>query len=193
MTGRRSDTRQRMLASTSELMCRYGASGTSIDAVLLHSRAPRGSFYHHFPRGRAQLIEEALQMSSVLAPDVLEAAGTTGPLAAFDAYVAGWRQHLQGNDFRSGCPVLAVAVETNDDAPQLAAAAAGVFTSWTEALAAALAHHDVPVPRARSLATLIIASLEGAVALCRVQRSLQPLDDVADELRLLLRACLAKE
>ncbi|MGO4757142.1 TetR family transcriptional regulator, partial [Streptomyces sp. 2MCAF27] len=54
---RRSDSRDRMVLSAAELLREYGAGATSIDRVLVHSGAPRGSVYHHFPGGRAQLID----------------------------------------------------------------------------------------------------------------------------------------
>ena len=57
-------TRQRMLASTAQLIRERGARATSIDDVLTHSGAPRGSVYHHFPGGREQLLREATELAS---------------------------------------------------------------------------------------------------------------------------------
>ena len=51
--------RERMIVSTALLMRERGARATSLDAVLEHSGAPRGSVYHHFPGGREQLLREA--------------------------------------------------------------------------------------------------------------------------------------
>ena len=44
-------TRERMITSTALLIRERGARATSIDDVLAHSGAPRGSVYHHFPGG----------------------------------------------------------------------------------------------------------------------------------------------
>ena len=52
-------TRERMIVSTALLVRERGARATSIDDVLAHSGAPRGSVYHHFPGGREQLLREA--------------------------------------------------------------------------------------------------------------------------------------
>ena len=42
-------TRERMVVSTALLVREQGARATSLDDVLEHSGAPRGSVYHHFP------------------------------------------------------------------------------------------------------------------------------------------------
>ncbi|WP_420094799.1 TetR/AcrR family transcriptional regulator [Nocardia asteroides] len=176
-----------MLDSASTLIREHGAAATSIDDVLRHSRAPRGSVYHHFPGGRAQLIEEVVERAGNALAEILHDAGEATPLATFDAFISLWKTDLQASDFRAGCPVLAVAVETNDDAPQLTHAAARAFGSWRDALHTLLRAHGVPPARARRLATLIVAAVEGAVALSRVEHDTQPIDDVARELRALLR------
>jgi hypothetical protein len=45
--------------------------------------------------------------------------------------------------------------------------------------------------RPRRLATMTIAAVEGAVVLCRTERSGRPLRDVGAELELLLKSALA--
>lgn len=55
-TPRRGQTRPRMIESTIALLRERGAAGMTIDAVLEHSGAPRGSVYHHFPGGRRELL-----------------------------------------------------------------------------------------------------------------------------------------
>ena len=55
-------------------------------------------------------------------------------------------------------------------------------------MVAALVDGGVPAPRAPGVARMIVASLEGAVAVSRAERSLEPLDQVAEELVTLVRA-----
>ena len=49
---------------------------------------------------------------------------------------------------------------------------------------------DVGIPRARAarLATLTVAAIEGAVVLCRAERTTQPLRDVGRELEAAIAA-----
>lgn len=118
MSPRKSDSRERMVNSTVALLREYGASATSIDRVLAHSGAPRGSVYHHFPGGRTQLVEEAVALAGDFMAGVIEAAmQADDPVAAIDKFFTVWRDQLVKSRFRAGCPIVAVAVETNDEAP----------------------------------------------------------------------------
>jgi hypothetical protein len=105
---------------------------------------------------------------------------------AIDAFFAVWRDRLVASDFRAGCPIVAVAVETNDEAPQLARSAAEVFARWREALAGLFLRNGVAEGRSRRLAAFVIAAVEGAVIMCRAERSTAPLDDAAAEIHDLL-------
>ncbi|MFD6275082.1 TetR/AcrR family transcriptional regulator [Streptomyces sp. NPDC060209] len=187
MSPRKSDTREKMLRSTAALLREYGASATSIDRVLAHSGAPRGSVYHHFPGGRTQLIEEAVALAGDFMAGVIHSAmQADDPVEAIDAFFAPWRDRLIESRFRAGCPIVAVAVETNDDAPHLARKAGAVFADWQDAFTAMLRRHGLPEERARRLAALVVAAEEGAIVMCRAQRSTGPLEAVAAEIHDLL-------
>jgi AcrR family transcriptional regulator len=176
-----------MLDSTAALIGKHGASGTSVDDILAHSGAPRGSVYYYFPRGRVQLIEEAVDRTGDTVQHLIVAAGDVSPAEVFDIFVKAWREGLAQSDFRSGCPVLAAAIESSDHTPELVDAACRAFTSWRAALAELLRRHGVTSAEARRLANLVVAAVEGAVVLSRADRSMQPIDDVSRSLRSLLR------
>lgn len=176
--GRTSDTRDRMVRSAAELLREQGAGATSIDRVLAHSGAPRGSVYHHFPGGRTQLIEEAVALSGDFIAGLIDA---REPAAAIDKFFSLWRRWLVDSDFRAGCPIVSVTVA--GETPRLAA---GVFGRWTDGLAAAFAGQGVPEARARRLATFVIAAVEGAVVMCRAEGNLAPLEAAAEEIHELL-------
>ncbi|WP_371671721.1 TetR/AcrR family transcriptional regulator [Streptomyces sp. NBC_00289] len=191
MTPRRSDSRNRMILSAVALLRENGASATSIDRVLAHSGAPRGSVYHHFPGGRTQLIHEAVALAGDFIADLIDAAmQADDPVAAVDAFFLLWRDRLVESDFRAGCPIVAVAVETNDDAPQLAPSAAAVFARWQEALAALFVRHGLTEERSRRLGSFVVAAVEGAVIMCRAERSTAPIEAAAAEIHDLLRHTL---
>ncbi len=176
------DSRSRMITSAAVLFREQGYSATGFRDVVEHSGAPRGSIYHHFPGGKAQLAEEVVQFASeVFAARIERAAADGDPQAMLDAFAGGWRRQLERSDFRAGCPVVAVAVEA-DATPAVAAAAAAALERWEGLLAKALRESGVPPARAGRIATLAVVAIEGAVIQCRASKSVKPLDDVMDEL-----------
>jgi TetR/AcrR family transcriptional repressor of lmrAB and yxaGH operons len=60
------------------------------------------------------------------------------------------------------------------------------YQAWQAAFREKLVDSGCPEMRAARLASLIIASLEGAIILSRTERSTQPLEHTAQELGILL-------
>lgn len=176
-----------MILSVAAPLREYGASATGIDRILAHSGATRGSVYHHFPGGRAQLIDDAVAPAGDFIAGLIDAAvQADDPVEAVDAFFALWRDRLVESDFRAGCPIVAVAVETNDNAPRLARSTAAVFARWQEALAALLIRHRPAEERSRRLGAFIITAAEGVVIMCRAERSTAPIGAAAVEIHDLL-------
>jgi AcrR family transcriptional regulator len=174
-----------MIQSAALLFRERGIEGTALVDVLEHSGAPRGSVYHHFPGGKQQLAEEATQWAGEFMSAGLAAAlEHDDPIAAIDAFAQLWTGILEQSDYETGCPIVAAALEGNR-APAARARAAAAFNSWEQLLVDALTRREIDPDRARSIATLVIASIEGAVVLARAQQSVEPLKRVARELRAL--------
>ena len=181
----RSDTRRKMITGAARAIGTRGARAMSLRDLAKEAGVPLGSTYHHFPGGKAQLAEEAVASTGRQVARLVNKARSEGIEAALAAFVTLWRDLLVETDFRTGCPVLAVA--TGDD-PGLTETARAIFASWHELMVEGLVAGGVPADRAPGLARLIISSLEGAVAVCRAERSLDPLDEVSAELVALVRA-----
>lgn len=191
IAGMGTDSRERMVRSAAYLFRERGYSGTGFRDVIAHSGAPRGSIYHHFPGGKVQLAEEAVQYAGEFLNAGIQAAVESGDAAsAVDAFVGWWRRVLVKSGFRAGCPVVAVTVESHDDAPQLVKASADAFARWEDTLATGLENAGASPDRAARLATLIVAAVEGATILCRAERTLRPLDAVVAELKELTRTAV---
>lgn len=181
-----------MITSTVRLLAERGLTGTSVRDVVADSGAPRGSVYHHFPGGKPQLVGEAVESAGgFIGESIRQATVEAGPLAALDAFVAGWRQSLERSEFRAGCPIVAVAVEAEADDDGAPVEAAGrAFAQWSGLFAASLRRAGVPRDRAARLGTLVVSAIEGAIVLARAQRDTAPLDDVGRELRTIVGAVL---
>jgi AcrR family transcriptional regulator len=179
----RTDVRDRMIQSAALLFRERGVQGTAFADVLEHSGAPRGSVYHHFPGGKDQLAEEATRYAGdFIAAGLAAALAQDDPIAALDTFISMWTDILRHSDFAAGCPIVAATLE-GDRSPHVRDAAGAAFGNWEQLLSVAIAARGIPGERARSLATLLIAAIEGAVVLARAQRSTAPLERVAEELR----------
>ncbi|WP_099244807.1 TetR/AcrR family transcriptional regulator [Mycobacterium sp. shizuoka-1] len=180
--------RDRMVASAALLIRERGAQSTAIADVLAHSGAPRGSAYHYFPGGRTQLLCEAVDyVADFVAARMAKATSSTELL---DSLVRFYRKNLLETDYRAGCPVVAVAVESGEpgtDNPVLERAAA-TFTRWNGLITERLMADGIAAGRAAELAVTLTAGLEGAIVLARAARDIAPLDIVHRQLRGLLQA-----
>ena len=182
--------RDRMVASTVDLLARRGLQATSLSEVLEQSGAPRGSVYHHFPEGKDELVGAALDLAGGRAIELLDrkAGAPAEEVAAWFLHI--WREVLVRANFDAGCAVLAVTVAA--ESPELREHAAGVFRTWRGRLATLLELGGLETRDAARLSATLIASSEGAVALSRAEQSLEPFDLVADQLLEQIRALAAR-
>jgi AcrR family transcriptional regulator len=180
-----------MVVSAALLIRERGAHPTAIADVLEHSGAPRGSAYHYFPGGRTQLLCEAIDYAGDYVAAKIGKA--TSGVDGLDRLIAYYRKQLLSTDFRAGCPVVAVSVESGDpDKPDQAGPvidrAAAAFAKWTDLIAAQLVADGVSAKRAAELAMLMTTSIEGAIVVARAGRDVKPLDIIHNQLRALLLA-----
>jgi TetR/AcrR family transcriptional repressor of lmrAB and yxaGH operons len=180
-------TKQRMLDSAVLLLRERGAPGVTVDAVLAHSGAPRGSVYHHFPGGRNELILGALRQAGDYIAVIVEESVAAGDVQrTVGRFVRFWKRALTDTDYRAGCPLVAVAIDSREHIPEAADLVREIFVRWQASLSDLLVANGFPVERAGRLANLIVASIEGAIILSRAHRDLTPLDDVLTEITPLL-------
>ncbi|WP_253848867.1 TetR/AcrR family transcriptional regulator [Mycobacterium asiaticum] len=186
-TGRVS-TRKKMLVSAAQVMRERGAAGVTIDAVLSHSGAPRGSVYYHFPEGRNQILTEALRYAGESITATIDDAVDRGAKALIREFVEFWERLLSDGEFNAGCPVVAAAIGSADDELGLSAEAGLILGRWCTAMARAFVTEGFDEETASSLAVTSISALEGAIVLCRSTRSTRPLREVGDQLEFLIKA-----
>lgn len=193
MSPRRSDARQRVVATAAEMLARHGLNATSIREMAKRADAPLGSTYHHFPNGKQQVVAEAVEFAGARVSAGLEHHLQSGIAAGLQGFLGSWREILIRSDFRMGCPVMAAAVEEPlDEAAESALrAAAAVFDEWETKLVSALRAAGQSRSTSKGLAQLIIASTEGSIVLCRAQRSIEPFDRVAAQLKQLIARTLS--
>lgn len=183
------DVKQRMIEGASRLLATNGLQGTSFSEVLELTGAPRGSVYHHFPKGKNQLVEAAVDLAGQRAIDFLERKAGASAVEVAEYFLALWREVLVRSHFEAGCAVLAVTVAA--DSPELLDHAASVFRAWRHRLAELLATGGLRADAAPGFAALLVAACEGAVVVSRAEQSLEPFDLVSAQLVHQVRALSA--
>jgi AcrR family transcriptional regulator len=177
------DGRDRILRAALALFGERGYAGTSFGDIVERGRAPRGSIYHHFPGGKAQLAAEALRgYADAVTAELARLVATMPADEAVSAFVTASRDALVRSGFTHGCPVAGVTLDLGPDDTALAQIAAAAFGAWRKVLADAMVRDGADPARAAAAATLVVAAVEGALLLARADASPAPLDAVRAEL-----------
>ena len=175
-----------MVRSAAVLIRTRGVTATSFSEVVADSNAPRGSIYHHFPNGKEQLAEDAIKWTTERAIRYQSRCPATTPAEVLDWFVAMWRQVVVDSGATEGCTIAGVALDTRADDASVMSVVQAAFNAYIDLVTDQLTTAGVPGKRARALAITALAAVEGALILCRAERSVAPLDVVASELRRLL-------
>jgi AcrR family transcriptional regulator len=175
---KKGDTKDRMIAAARRLFREHGYLGTALSDVVSESAAPRGSIYFHFPGGKEELASEVilLHAGDHIAHINRAAAATNTARQLIEAFMGRERDELISTDYREGCAMAPIAIETTPASAQLSDANRRAFQDLITTLAARLTEKNVPVSRATQLATNVWSSVEGALILSRVLRSPEPFD-----------------
>ena len=179
-----------MINSAIALFRKHGVEATAFSDVIEHSGAPRGSIYHHFPAGKSQLAEEATRRAGeIFTASIAESTSAGDPVATIRTMTGLYADGLERTGYALGCPIAAASLE-GERSPGARDAAGETFAAWEDLLARAFRRRGVPRARSRSLATLAISAIEGAILLARAQRSTEPLKRVGRELEAVARDAL---
>jgi len=181
-----SETRERVVQSAKERMRRHGVAATSMLDAIADAGASRGSLYHYFPGGKAELIDDATRAACEEYSAAFALLEDLDAEQAIPAIAAFWRTQVEATDFEAGCPVAAAALSGDETTDARTRAGEG-FRDWTASIERMLHNSGIPAERAPALAGLILAAAEGAVIVSLAQRSMEPVDAVAAELLALVR------
>ena len=171
---RKTDARANAIAAAIRLFRMQGYTATGLTQILEESGAPKGSFYFHFPRGKVQLAEEAIDHYVAARMAVLGeiSAATTGDALRFvhrlfDAFA----DEMIQSDFQYGCLMQNLANELPSLDPALTARVARGFVDSTAIVAAHFEGCGLAAAQASSTAAALVAALEGARTIARLERT----------------------
>jgi len=182
--------REAILAEAVKLFRQKGYAATGLADILEGSGAPKGSLYHYFPGGKAEIGAAAVtRAGETVARTLAQLAGETrGPgelLTRYLELMAGW---MAASDYRDGSPITTTLLETVPEHAAIREAGLAAFASWAAVLEASAVKAGIPAERGAALARFAIGALEGAVIQCRVAGNDAPLMLAAAELRTLYEA-----
>jgi TetR/AcrR family transcriptional repressor of lmrAB and yxaGH operons len=171
------DSKEKTLSAAVKLFSQRGYHGTGLQDILEAGGAPRGSLYFHFPKGKEQIGEAAVQLGTEGVRDfITDAAQTSGNVQAFLVKLArGMAANLERSGYREGCPVATTALETAAQSDVLGRAARAAFKTWEQEIKRALISFGMKANKADRTATAVLSQLEGALLLARTYRSLEPM------------------
>jgi TetR/AcrR family transcriptional repressor of lmrAB and yxaGH operons len=186
------DSKEKTLSAAVKLFSQRGYHGTGLQDILEAGGAPRGSLYFHFPKGKEQIGEAAVQLGTDgVCQFITDAAQTSGNVQAFLVKLArGMAANLERSGYREGCPVATTALETAAQSDVLGRAARTAFQTWEQEIKRALISFGMKVNQADRTATAVLSQLEGALLLARTYRSLEPMQRAEKALLVLGREAL---
>jgi TetR/AcrR family transcriptional repressor of nem operon len=188
-------TRRKIVAAAAPIFNQHGYEGSSLAALMAATGMKKGGIYRHFS-SKEELAAEVF--------DYTWAAAWKARMAHVDDEIRGIDRLklLIANfiDYRSpvigGCPILNTAVDSDDGNGVLRARVGKALRSWIARLQsivkqAAQRGETRPGVDPKTVATLIVASLEGALMMARLERNDQALRRVQRHLNHYLEAEVA--
>lgn len=185
-----STTRERIIQASSALFMKRGYSASGLKQISEASSAPIGSLYHFFPGGKEELAAETLRASGAAFQVIAEAVydGAPDVVTGVRDCFAGAAAVLRETDYADACPIATVALEVASSDERLRLVTAEVFEAWLESAAMRLRHAGVDAAKARELATVLLAALEGGFLLSRAAKDTAAMDAVGRAMAQLVEA-----
>jgi TetR/AcrR family transcriptional repressor of nem operon len=180
-------TRQRVVEQSAAVFNRHGYAGTSMSELMAVTGLEKGGLYRHFASKQdlaAAAFDYAWELVSEPRRKGLENCATS--LEKLQLLVKNFVEQPP-RTLAGGCPLLNTAIDSDDGNPVLRARARAALHEWRDRIAGIVSHgqqkrelrgHIDPA----AVATVIIAGLEGAVMMSRLDQNREPLYAVGKHL-----------
>lgn len=166
-------TRERILEGAAEEMYRVGYQAASTANILKRLGISKGALYHHFPSKQAlgyAVLDEYIAARQARCWD--DVSQTSDPLGAVIDQLTVQCDTMCAEQMRHGCPINNLAQEMSPLDEGFRERVSAIYRHWQLSLegaferAQALGTMD-PATDAQGLATLIVATTQGAVGLVK--------------------------
>jgi TetR/AcrR family transcriptional repressor of lmrAB and yxaGH operons len=174
-------TKEQFIATTCDLLEAQGYHATGLNQIVAESGAPKGSLYYYFPEGKEELTAEAIArtgetLAERIRANLADGADAAGAIRRFIERIA---DGVEASGYRSGGPLLTVAMETATSSERLNLACRAAYTHLQGAFADRFVADGYGEGQAAQLATFVTAAIEGGTILSRTYHSGDPLRLVA--------------
>jgi len=174
-------TRQQIVEAAASIFNQRGYEGSTFSELMLATGLEKGGIYRHFS-GKEELAAEAFDYMWQTARDLRLTGlnGLTG-VAWLKAYISNFVNNR--SPVAGGCPILNTAIDADDGNPMLRMKVTKALKSWRCRLRTVIENgvesgEIRPGADAKAAATLIVAALEGALMMSRIERTYEPLRQV---------------
>lgn len=182
------DTKLQIIDTSIPLFQQNGYKGVGVTEIIKACNISKGSFYHHFPNGKEELLITCLksidEKITAHIRDIFNQYSTTKEAvqAMIDILV---------NDFeREGRIVVSTFTSIISEIGSLSEpvrnACSDLYLKMQSIYCTKLEADGLSKETANSIALMMIASIEGAIMLCLTQKSSAPLKVISRELRKVL-------
>jgi TetR/AcrR family transcriptional repressor of nem operon len=168
-------TRKKIVAAAAPIFNQRGYEGSSLNHLMEATGLKKGGIYRHFS-SKEELAAEAFDYTWEVAwsARLLHVDEQANGIDKLKQLIANFIEHR--SPIAGGCPILNTATDADDGNPVLRARVAKALRSWVSRLQAIVEHaQERGETQAgvdpKTVATLIVASLEGALMMSRLQRN----------------------
>ena len=170
-------TKEQILEAAARLFEKQGYHATGLNEIIRESGSPKGSLYYYFPEGKGQIGAEtalwsAAQMTERIRFGLSQA---ENPAEAVRLLALGIAGAIEQSGFAAGGPLMMLAAESAVRSERLNTACREAYGQMQAVFTEKFLGND-------ELAEFVLAALEGAILLSRVQHNGDPLRRVADHL-----------
>ncbi|EJN02070.1 TetR/AcrR family transcriptional regulator [Phyllobacterium sp. YR531] len=171
---RTSTAKSRFIETAVALFRARGYHGVGLAEIIEQAKAPKGSFYFHFPGGKEELAEEAIRYAGGYLPHLMQKyfAHSNTLAAGIDGIVTHLARNFEASGWSLGCPVASVMLDTTPASERLSRVFEEVTEKWIVCISENFERFGEPEPR--KLAIRFLIALEGAWLVARVLKSREP-------------------
>jgi TetR/AcrR family transcriptional repressor of nem operon len=179
-------TRKKIVEAAAPIFNQHGYEGSSLNDLMEATGLKKGGIYRHFS-SKEELAAEAFDYTWEAAWNarLLHVDEKTSGIAKLKQLIANFVDYK--SPVAGGCPILNTATDADDGNAVLRARAAKALRSWLTRLQAIVEQaqgsgETRPGVDPKVVSTLIVASLEGALMMSRLQRNDEALRRVQSHL-----------